>query len=127
VGVVGGGVREKIINRLVQFVSKPAYQEHKLNQSGTKDWFNLSPNPAYQEHKLNQSLKPNKMKLFYSAIRKAKDEARKNREKAMHNLTCKNVDDLQPYDNTEYLNMVLIVKGLLHCQLSIGENLKGKL
>ncbi len=46
-------------------------------------------------------------------IKKASDEACENRKKAIHNFFCKNADDLQPYDNKEYLNMVSVVKSLL--------------
>jgi hypothetical protein len=60
------------------------------------------------------------------AIKKAKGEARKNYKRAMHNLTCENVDDLQPYDNTEYLNMVSVVKGLLLIARRLGRGTRPK-
>ncbi len=50
------------------------------------------------------------------AVEKARIEANTNRKRALHNFTCKRVEDLQPYDNTEYLNMVSVGLGYFRTQ-----------
>ncbi len=48
------------------------------------------------------------MRSIRIAVEKARIEANTNRKRALHNVICKRVEDLQPYDNTEYLNMVSV-------------------
>ncbi len=56
------------------------------------------------------------MESIEIAVEKARIEANTNRKRALHNFTCRKVDDLQPYDNTEYLNLVSVGLGYLRTQ-----------
>ena len=56
------------------------------------------------------------MESIRIAVEKARIETNTNRKRALHNVTCKKVDDLQPYDSTEYVNMVSVVLGYLRTQ-----------
>ncbi len=59
-----------------------------------------------------------KMNNSGNAIKKTQVEICENRRKAIHNQSCTNVDDLQPYDNREFLNMVTAVKSHLASRIT---------
>lgn len=53
------------------------------------------------------------MTKIFDAIENAKNEIAANRRVAQHNLTA-NIDDIVPYDNSDYLDMVsLILRSLV--------------